>query len=163
MNVHKLYNLAYLIRYSNVPRIKDESVAEHSFFVAVEVMNLYKTYKFDLGKAISMSIIHDFLESEVDDVNHYIKKKYPAIKLALKNAESEELLNYPDFIQDIYNEYQSHKTVESKIVHLADTIQCTTYARNEIRLGNSGYMANVLQKSKERSDELIKELLEYKK
>lgn len=154
LNVDKLYNLSYIIRYSNVPRIKNESVSEHSFFVSVEILNLYSLYEFDLGKAISMAITHDFLESEVDDVNHYIKRKYPLIKKAIKDAEEQELSNYPQFIIDLINEYRNGESVESKIVKLADTIQCSTYSKHEMNLGNHGYMKEVNTKSNERAAEL---------
>ena len=46
---NKIYRLEYIIRYSNVPRIHDESVASHSFFVAAILMKLNDDYDFDLG------------------------------------------------------------------------------------------------------------------
>lgn len=49
LNVLDMYNLDYIVRYSNVPRIKNETVAAHSFFVALEVYKLYEEYEFDLS------------------------------------------------------------------------------------------------------------------
>lgn len=149
INPKTLYNLAYLIRYSNVPRVKDESVAEHSFFVAIEVLKLYETYEFNLHKAISMAICHDFAESEIDDIKYDVKARFPALKQAVKEAEKEVVETYPDYIKELMIEYNDCNSIEAWIVHLADAVQCRTYANNEIALGNHGYMqvvANDIEK-----------------
>ena len=150
----KLYSLSYLIRYSNVKRIKDESVAEHSFYVAAEVIKLYEEYKFDLHKAVFIAICHDFLESDVDDVSFYTKNKFPSIKKAVEEAEDEALKTYPVWIQEAINEYNDSDTLESDIVKLADTTQCLTYTSQEIMLGNWGYMKEVNDKVKIRIEKL---------
>ena len=63
----QIYNLDYIIRYSNVPRIKDETVAAHSFFVAMEVYQLREKYVFNLDKAIHIALCHDLPETYIDD------------------------------------------------------------------------------------------------
>lgn len=154
IDVNKLYNLSYLIRYSNVKRIKNESVAEHSFYVAVEVLKLYEDYIFDLGKALGMAITHDFAESDIDDVNHKIKHTYPEVAKALKDAEKSIIKKYPDFIQDYIKEYDEGDSIEHLIVHIADAAQCITYSKNEIELGNKSYMEKVYKESIERVNTL---------
>jgi 5'-deoxynucleotidase YfbR-like HD superfamily hydrolase len=159
IDTKKLYNLSYLIRYSNVPRIKDESVAEHSFYVAVEVFKLYEEYNFNLERAVSMAVCHDFLESMVDDVSYSTKKQYPEIKAAVLNAELMEVKEYPDFIRSLILEYIGEASIESMIVHLADSIQCLTYAKNEVSLGNSGYIVEVLEDLPSRIDMIKSKLI----
>jgi len=154
MELSKLYNLSYITRYSNTPRIKDENVAEHSFFVAIEVLNLYLDYDFNLGEAIIMSITHDIPEADTDDVNHLIKKKYPKLAKELKIVEKEIVETYPDFIKKPIFEFDKMETFESVIVNMADAIQCMTYSKNEIKLGNKGYMVEVYDNSKKRVTEV---------
>jgi len=161
INTEKLYNLAYITRYKNVKRIKDESVAEHSFFVAVEVLKLREEYFFDEGKALLMAITHDFAEAEIDDVNHMIKAKYPDIAESLKVAELNEIKNnYPKYIFDVFKEFEDKESLEAWIVYLADIIQCITYSTNEIQLGNTGYMLKVKEISEQRAIEVRKKIEE---
>lgn len=155
-----MYNLAYINRYSNVARIKDENVAEHSFFVAVEIMELYMHYDFNLEAALSMAITHDWIETDTDDVNHLIKQKYPELKKALKKAENEEMKKYPEYIQKSFREYDHQLTFESIICHIADARQCTRYSKNEIDRGNKVYMEYVLKGSTERVAKLIDSVIQ---
>ncbi len=155
IDLQHLYKLSYINRYSNVERIKDENVAEHSFFVAAEVLELYQTYDFDLGTALSLAITHDWIEVDTDDVNHLIKKKYPQLAAELKKAENAELEKYPDYIIAMVREYDCKLTFESLIVHIADARQCSRYAQNEINRGNKDYMSYVLSNSVDRVCKLV--------
>jgi len=155
LDIQSLYNLSYITRYSNVARIKNENVAEHSFFVAVEILDLYQKYEFNLEEALKMAITHDFVEEKTDDVNHLIKGKYPKLKAALKEAEMEEMKVYPEFIQDSIREYDEGLTFEAIIVHIADARQCTRYSRNQINRGNVEYMSWVNAGSLKRVKTLI--------
>ena len=134
----KVYNLKFIQRYSITPRITNETVAEHSFFVATYVMELYKDYKFDLNKAVQMAIIHDFAESFIGDITLSTKTMCPDLVEAVSNAEKEVMFqNFPSFIYELYREYEQRTSVESLIVKLADTMQVRQYAGNEISLGNN--------------------------
>ena len=134
----KVYNLKFIQRYSITPRITNETVAEHSFFVATYVMELYKDYKFDLNKAVQMAIIHDFAESYIGDITLSTKTMCPDLVEAVSNAEKEVMFqNFPSFIYELYREYEQRTSVESLIVKLADTMQVKQYAGNEIELGNN--------------------------
>jgi len=42
----KVYRLCYIIRYGNIPRIKDESVAEHTFLISAIILQLNDMYEF---------------------------------------------------------------------------------------------------------------------
>lgn len=162
LNMEELYSLDYIIRYSNVPRVKNETVAAHSFFVALEVYKLFEEYDFNLDKAIHMSLCHDLPEAYIDDVNHKIKKDYPAVAKALKVAERLIVKSkFPKFIQDFINSYEEHKECEAIIVTLADIIQCSTYSRNELNLGNRGYMEKVYLESVKREEVLRVQLKPY--
>lgn len=156
----KIYRLEYIIRYSNVPRVHDESVASHSFFVAAIVMKLVDTYSFDLGKALQIAISHDIPEYATNDLSHETKRMFPEINSILKKVEFEALKTMPLSVRDGCDLYYGD-SVEASIVHLADAMQCNQYARHEISIGNLGYMVEVEQKSSVRVSKLKHSLQNY--
>jgi len=157
----KIIPLNYIVRYSNVPRIKDETVAAHSFLVSAIVIKLADYYKFDIGKAVIMAVCHDMPEYDVNDTTHATKQKYPKIAKALQEAEFYALSSMPIIVQEAWTEFETGETVEAKIVKLADVLQCSQYAENECLLGNFGYMRQVVNNSNNRAKELFKELESY--
>ena len=162
---HKVYNLKFIQRYSITPRICNETVAEHSFFVATYVMELYKDYKFDLNKAVQMALIHDFAESYIGDITLSTKTMCPELVKAVASAERDVMYqNFPSFIYDLYMEYEQRTSVESLIVKLADTLQVRQYARNEIELGNtSPTMWNIFNRAVDDIDLFERKLAVYKR
>tara|TARA_R110002167_G_scaffold185793_2_gene386575 strand:+ start:5386 stop:5889 length:504 start_codon:yes stop_codon:yes gene_type:complete len=155
------YTLEYTKRYSMSPVINYESVASHSYFVALAVLLLSETYNFDVAKSIKIAIVHDVPEIEISDVNHLVKKNYPKLAGAIKEVEDEVIKKMPRVVEEHYLEY-SKSTVEAMIVHLADAMQCSQYAKSEMALGNKGYMDQVLQNSERRVSEITEKLKEYK-
>ena len=160
----KVYNLKFIQRYSITPRITNETVAEHSFFVATYVMELYKDYKFDLNKAVQMAIIHDFAESFIGDITLSTKTMCPDLVEAVSNAEKEVMFqNFPSFIYELYREYEQRTSVESLIVKLADTMQVKQYAGNEIELGNNSIkMRSIFSRAVDDIDLFERKLAVYK-
>ena len=161
----KVYNLKFIQRYSITPRITNETVAEHSFFVATYVMELYKDYKFDLNKAVQMAIIHDFAESFIGDITLSTKTMCPDLVEAVSNAEKEVMFqNFPSFIYELYREYEQRTSVESLIVKLADTLQVKQYAGNEIELGNNSItMRSIFSRAVDDIDLFERKLAVYKR
>ena len=161
----KVYNLKFIQRYSITPRITNETVAEHSFFVATYVMELYKDYKFDLNKAVQMAIIHDFAESFIGDITLSTKTMCPDLVEAVSNAEKEVMFqNFPSFIYELYREYEQRTSVESVIVKLADTMQVKQYAGNEIELGNNSItMRSIFSRAVDDIDLFKRKLAVYKR
>lgn len=161
----KVYNLKFIQRYSITPRITNETVAEHSFFVATYVMELYKDYKFDLNKAVQMAIIHDFAESFIGDITLSTKTMCPDLVKAVANVEKEVMFqNFPSFIYELYREYEQRTSVESLIVKLADTMQVKQYAGNEIELGNNSItMRSIFSRAVDDIDLFERKLAVYKR
>ena len=161
----KVYNLKFIQRYSITPRITNETVAEHSFFVATYVMELYNDYKFDLNKAVQMAIIHDFAESFIGDITLSTKTMCPDLVEAVSNAEKEVMFqNFPSFIYELYREYEQRTSVESLIVKLADTMQVKQYAGNEIELGNNSItMRSIFSRAVDDIDLFEHKLAVYKR
>lgn len=159
-NVDGLRNL---VRYQSAPRVSSETVAEHSYFVAAYVLKLHNYYEFDLKKALSMAILHDYAEVFISDVPHPIKKSFPLIASELERAEnqivSEHISN--DFA-DWLSEFNKTSTAEGAIVALADILSVISYAKYEIGLGNSDYMKEVLNAAKNRAANMIAICHKYK-
>jgi len=151
------YALAHIIRYSMKPVIRHESVAEHSYFVSLGVVLLSDVYYFDLPIALLTAICHDVPEMEISDVNHMVKKNYPDVAMAIKAAEISIINNMPGNVKSGAVMYDQGG-IESKIVHLADAMQCMQYSTSEIRMGNTGYMEEVYANSSERANVLHNEL-----
>lgn len=155
------YSLEHTKRYSMKPVIHQESVAAHSFFVALGVLLMSKTYRFDVNKAVKIAICHDLAEMEISDVNHLVKKNYPAVADALKAAEMQIVQGFPAEVQPFCTMYHDN-TPEAMVVHLADAMQCLQYAENEIGMGNGGYMIDVRDNSIRRIDALKEKLKPYR-
>lgn len=151
----QIYNLAHIARYSVVPRIRSESVAEHSFFVASIVVQLHDLYDFDIGKATTMAVVHDWAESWVDDITVKTKQDFPAVAEAIKAAEHEVVQReFPNSAKFYWEGLHYNKTVETMIVKYADALQVMQYSLSEILLGNSGYMLSVFHSADKRANEL---------
>lgn len=158
-----IYKLAYITRYSGIPRIKNESVAEHSFFVASLVVKLHESYDFDIGTALQMAITHDWAEAFIGDITHVTKINYPEIGQAAHEAEKEAIKQFAPRVYSLLCKYNNQSSVEAKVVAMADVIQVAQYAENEVKLGNTGYMIDVANSAYTRLEQLKEQLNEYKR
>ena len=131
------HTLAFVKRYGNRHRINDESVAEHSFFVALIVIKLYEEYDFNLESALVAALSHDVPEADISDVTHGIKKRHVQLASVLLKAEIDEIQKYPNKIQEGYATFQLDSMVEGLIAQLADVLQVRQYIQTEYNLGNA--------------------------
>ena len=130
--------LRNLIRYQNCPRLINESVAEHSFYVAALVLKLREYYEFNLEVALKTALIHDIPESRISDIPHNIKAANPNLTKALEEAEAKvtsEMLS--DEATILIKEFNNGETVEGKVCQLADILSVVLYASDELKVGNS--------------------------
>ena len=157
----KIYRLCYIIRYGNIPRIRDENVAEHTFLVSALILKLYDEYSFDLGKALVISTSHDILEADTNDICHVLKKDNEELYNAIKKAEKSFIKNYPSAVKYGIEEYDSDDTIEANIVHLADALQCLQTANNELKTGGNEYFIEVKENSIIRVEKIRNELKDH--
>lgn len=144
--IQSVDNLRNLIRYQTAPRVSRESVAEHSFFVAAYVLKLHDYYDFNLQKALSIALLHDFAETEISDVPHPVKRAYPLIELELDKAEYDVNKNaIGQWLANGVDEFNHMTSPEGIIVKLADVLSVVAYSKYEIELGNSHYMRTVYE------------------
>lgn len=129
--------LRSLIRYQNCNRLVNESVAEHSYYVAIFVLKLREYYDFNLEQALKMALIHDVPESKISDVPHNIKMANPKLMQALEEAENnvtKEMLS--DEAATLLSNFNNGDTAEGLACQLADVLSVVLYANDEIKCGN---------------------------
>ena len=130
-----VYRLKNVIRYNTRNIIKKESVAEHSFYVALFSLKICDDYNIDNSttkKALIKALLHDMPEIELNDITHDVKEKLN-LRPLLKKYEDE----YFD------KHYSAHRSLmkngdekTNAIVDYADTMSVYQYALNESLLGN---------------------------
>jgi len=155
---NKVYPLQALIRYNHVQKVNNESVIEHTGFVAMLTLELGNYYNFNMLKALKMAINHDKPEIYITDVPHSVKEMFPKLKEMIKICEYDALYKFDKETRDTVMEFDGCLTPESKIVNLADVISCIQYSLNEMKFGHVDYMNKVYIGSNERAIKLIKEL-----
>ena len=108
--------LRSLIRYQNCNRLVNESVAEHSFYVAVFVLKLREYYDFNLEVALKTALIHDIPEARISDIPHNIKIANPEVAAALEKAEEKVTVDMlSEEANALLKSFNHGDTVEGKI------------------------------------------------
>lgn len=141
----KLYDLnilkmSDLLRYNGRYKIKNESIAEHSFYVAYNVLNI--CHKYNLSDAIKMksleyAIIHDIPELYTNDISYITKRDNPILSKVLEQIETDFVVNEMPEIKDAFLELQNSKhSIEHLVLKLADALSVLQFAEREMSLGN---------------------------
>ena len=132
----ELYKLKHLIRYNSRPKIQNESVAEHSFFVSVIALKISRELKLSdeqILKILIKSILHDIPEMDLNDITHDVKEKLQLRQL-LKKYED----NF--YFQKFNEEYElmsnNDDDIINNVVQLADILSVKQYIDEEMILGN---------------------------
>lgn len=149
-------NLRNIVRFQTSPRNARETVAEHSFYVAAIVLKLHEYFNFNLEKALSISLMHDYSEVYISDVPHSIKFANKDLADALEKAEykiNNDKLS-EEFAKNI-EEFNKLTTAEGCVVNLADVLSVLMYSRLEVKLGNKEYMREVYHKTFKRINKIL--------
>jgi len=156
-----VYRLSFITRFPNRYRIRDENVAQHSFFVSVIVMLLHEEYDFELGAALQAAVSHDIVEADLGDTPHSVKQRHVDVTNELDRAEQKELQKYPiGIIQgvELFNSWD----VEGLVCRLADVLQVSQYISAEESLGNTT-LHSVSTEIRHRIDALRGRLQQYER
>lgn len=117
-----------------------ESVADHSYSMAIMSMVLSDLMTLDTNKILKMALLHDLVESETGDFTpdeiskekkHIVEND--AMKKILKNLPS----NLEQEYNVVWNEYQENKTEESLFLHDIDKLEMAFQAINYFTDGSS--------------------------
>lgn len=111
---------------------KPESVADHTFLMAVIGMILSDLEKYNTEKILKIILLHDLAESLTGDITpNQISKKE---KTTLENDAMKKILkNLPQSLQkqykELWNEYQKNKSSEANLVHQIDKFEMALQAK----------------------------------
>lgn len=111
-----------------------DSIASHSYRVAIIAWFLAKEEKVDPYKTVMMSLIHDLAEARTGDHN-WVHKKYIKIFGDEINAEQLGSLPFPD-LKHLIDEYEERKSKEAILVKEADTLDQILLLREYEWAGN---------------------------
>ena len=153
--------LRSLVRYQNCHRNVNETVAEHSFYVAILVLKLREYYNFNLELALKTALVHDVMESKISDVPHNIKLQNPKLADALEEAETnvtKEMLS--DEALALIRQFNHGETPEGLACQLGDILSVVMYANAELTSGNKVFNYIAI-KAIERCKEIVKQLEPY--
>lgn len=123
-----------------------ESIADHSFRMAMIALILGDEFKLDTSKLIKMALIHDIAEIIVGDLTPYCN-----INIQEKSSQEynamKELLSYiskSSYYMDLWLEFERQETKEAKLVHNIDKlemiIQAVEYENSQSYLNLSEFM-----------------------
>ena len=139
----------------------NETVAEHSFYVAILVLKLREYYNFNLELALKTALVHDVMESKISDVPHNIKLQNPKLADALEEAETnvtKEMLS--DEALALIRQFNHGETPEGLACQLGDILSVVMYANAELTSGNKVFNYIAI-KAIERCKEVVKKLEPY--
>lgn len=154
-----LARIRNVIRFSNSTRIKDESVAEHTYFTAYYALVLAMTLiveegvPIDMGTLLTSAILHDMDESKSGDFVRHFKYMDIDIKRHIEDASDKIMRNAfdPIFVKErltlregepahslhyLWKNAKDPATLEGDIVAFADFLSVLSYVMNELDCGN---------------------------
>ena len=155
---HTIVTMTAIQRYNTKQIIKPQNVMEHEGSVAFIAMVLSDYLasigvKNDSEKVMRIAITHDKDEAVSGDINFIAKYKHGQLSDDLRESldklgdhvirELYERIGdktLSDRYYGMYKEERDRKSLESKIVKLADWIDVIIYARQEQALGNRGML-----------------------
>jgi len=102
-----------------------DTVAAHSHRTSIIAYYLAKKLNANVEKVLLMSIFHDVPEARSWDLNK-VAQRYDTIDE--EKILREQLSAFPE-IQEYYREYSEKKTLEAKVTHDADLLECIAQAK----------------------------------
>tara|TARA_B110000014_G_scaffold152560_1_gene106637 strand:- start:1534 stop:2067 length:534 start_codon:yes stop_codon:yes gene_type:complete len=117
-----------------------ESVADHSYSMALIAMVISDLENYDSQKILKMVLLHDLAESKIGDFTpeQITKDKKERME---NNAFDEIIKKLPDTIKsdycEIWKDYQNQTSPESQIVHQIDRLEMALQAKMYQKQGYS--------------------------
>jgi len=136
-NLKKIYRQGWI---EKLTLDNPESVADHTYSMAVMSMVISDLENYDTEKILKMVLLHDLAESKIGDYTPEQLNNEKKNKLE-NNAFDEIIKNLPDLIKSqylqIWQEYQENTSPESKIVHQIDRLEMALQAKIYQKEGHS--------------------------
>lgn len=163
--VEKQGRLGSINRFSTIPNVNHETVAEHSYHVAFLAMLIsdylwWHSTEVDSEKAMKMSLLHDVEESVSGDILGPLKSGKFGKAISELAARSVgylcDCLGTPArfYYFDLWKEYAKQKTLEARVVKLADFASLLIQAVRELQCGNKYFKTTMSEVSKDLCSDL---------
>lgn len=131
----EIYQLKSIIRYNNKPKLTQETVAEHSFYVAL--IGLMICDELQCGEkckteVMTKALLHDMPEIEINDITHDVKTRLNLSEFLAKYENEYYHIHFPQYEMLM----SRHDQLADVIVDLADALSVKQFVSAEISLGN---------------------------
>lgn len=140
---YNVYKLSNIIRYSQQNKIKNETVAEHSYYVSWFVNRLCTKYSLSDTirlMALEAALLHDVPEVITNDITYDVKRMIPEVPALLQPHEEEVIREHSSRAHKVlFNPETTDEIVAKKIVKHADILSVLQYCQNEEALGNKNF------------------------
>jgi len=141
-----------------------ESVADHSYSMAIIAMIISDLENYDTEKILKMTLLHDLAESKIGDITP--EQMTCENKKKIENEAFEKIIcQLPNVLKsqyvEIWKEYQNNNSKESQLVHQVDRLEMALQAKMYEKNGKSlGDIEPFLEYAKsDITDEKLKQLL----
>ena len=109
-----------------------ESVADHSYLMAIMAMIISDLENYDSEKILKMTLLHDLAESKIGDITP--EQMTSENKMKIENDAFNEIIDQlPDTLKsqylEIWKEYQNNNSKESLFVHQIDKLEMALQAK----------------------------------
>lgn len=126
--LHKSEKLKTLLRHSWLSSGRQESVAEHSWRLALLaiLMEPEMDKKYQMSKVLKMAVVHDLAEVEACDHHAWrgkLKEKHQLEKRGLEKLTKKLPPKQKQTIQKLWEEYEKRSTPEAKFVKALDKLE----------------------------------------
>lgn len=153
--------MSNISRYNTRYRIKNESVAAHSFYTiwfASVICSHFGLSPEVTQKAMECAMVHDIPEIYINDITYDCKQMIPEITSMIEPYERVIVSKLSDIAESILFD---PKDLEDKLIGLivryADVVSVKQYSISEIKLGNASF-SPILESANSRLEELSEEL-----
>jgi 5'-deoxynucleotidase YfbR-like HD superfamily hydrolase len=136
--------ISRVVRFSTRPRLVDEYVATHSYYVAlygliISKMLIAKGKKIDVESVMTRALVHDLDESVSGDIIRIFREKLSnELELLCEEVMKGILKHLPERLSDYLLYHWNHKFEddEGQVVKLCDNIAGWAYCEEQIQMGN---------------------------
>ena len=139
-NVYKLSNI---VRYSQLSKINNETVAEHSYFVMWFVNQICTKYELSDTirlMALEAGLLHDVPEVKTNDITYDVKQMVPEVSDLLQPYEEEIVKEHSIRAYEVlFKPKTKEQLLAKRLVKYADILSVLQYCRNEESLGNKNF------------------------
>lgn len=138
-----LSTLSNISRYNTRFRIKNESVAAHSYYVIWFVSNICSSLGLShetTRLAMEAAMVHDIPEIYINDITYDCKQMIPELTSIIEPYERETIEKLSPEIADVlFNPVTPKEKLINTIVRYADVVSVKQYALSEMKLGNASF------------------------